>query len=55
MLFDIQDMDPFNRSPLTMSQLVPQPELKASIEAWIAEERSKAAAKKAGTAAMDTA
>jgi hypothetical protein len=29
--------DPFNRERLTLGMLVPQPELRARIQAWIAE------------------
>lgn len=31
--------DPFNRSPLTMDQIIPDLELKAKIDAWMAEKR----------------
>ena len=30
-------IDPFNRKPLTSDMLVPQPELKQRIEAWLHE------------------
>ncbi|KAA3673932.1 ubiquitin conjugation factor E4 A [Paragonimus westermani] len=33
--------DPFTRQPLKMSQVVPQEELKATIRAWIAEQRAR--------------
>lgn len=32
--------DPFNRSPLTMDQVLPNEELRHKIEAWIAERRA---------------
>ena len=28
-------MDPFNRAPMTIKDIVPLPDLKAQIEAWI--------------------
>ena len=34
--------DPFNRSPLKIEDVVPDTELKAKIEAWIAERRRAA-------------
>jgi len=36
------DHDPFNRSPLKASDLIPQPELKQQIEAWVKEALAKA-------------
>jgi len=39
-------MDPFNRQPLTMEQVVPNHELKARIEAWKSEKIAAAAAAK---------
>ena len=35
-------IDPFNRAPITQADIVPQPELKAKIQAWLAEARVKA-------------
>jgi ubiquitin conjugation factor E4 A len=32
--------DPFNRQPLSLDMVIPQPELKAKIEAWVAERMS---------------
>ena len=44
-----QPTDPFNRQPLSVEQLVPLPELKARIEAWVAETKAaKAAAQMEG-------
>lgn len=34
-------VDPFNRQPLKESDLVECPELKAKVEAWVAEQRAK--------------
>lgn len=36
-----QQIDPFNRQPLTLDQVVPVPELKGEIERWIKEKRNK--------------
>ncbi|KAI6129728.1 ubiquitin elongating factor core-domain-containing protein [Pisolithus croceorrhizus] len=36
--------DPFNRSPLSFSEVLPNPELKARIDAFVTERRSQAAA-----------
>lgn len=36
--------DPFNRTPLTIEEVIPDPELKARIEAFLVERRSKRAA-----------
>ena len=36
--------DPFNRQPLTAADLEPQPELKARIQAYIAQKRAEARA-----------
>lgn len=36
------DYDPFNRSPLTMDQVVPNVELKKKVDAWVAEMTLKA-------------
>lgn len=36
--------DPFNRSPLTMEQIKPNEELKAKIQAWIAEKKAGSSA-----------
>lgn len=33
--------DPFNRSPLTMEQVVPNDELRARIEQWLTEMRNR--------------
>ncbi|KAF7298968.1 U-box domain-containing protein [Mycena indigotica] len=33
--------DPFNRQPLSIDQIIPEPELKARIDAWVAEQRKK--------------
>lgn len=51
-------VDPFSNTPLTAEQLIEQPELKARIEAWIAERKqawrdTKAAEAKAAEAAAD--
>ena len=35
-------MDPFNRAPMTIKDIVPLPELKAQIEAWIATKMQQA-------------
>ncbi|KAF7288510.1 U-box domain-containing protein [Mycena chlorophos] len=45
--------DPFNRQPLAIEQIVPEPELKARIEAWVAEQR-KRKQEAAASNAMDT-
>ncbi len=37
--------DPFNRSPLTLQDVIPNPELKARIEEWKAMKRQEAANK----------
>ncbi|VDD80177.1 unnamed protein product [Mesocestoides corti] len=34
-------IDPFNRQPLEMSMVVPEPELKAKIQAWVAAKRAE--------------
>eukprot|EP00179_Madagascaria_erythrocladioides_P029415 CAMPEP_0198343914 /NCGR_PEP_ID=MMETSP1450-20131203/63743_1 /TAXON_ID=753684 ORGANISM="Madagascaria erythrocladiodes, Strain CCMP3234" /NCGR_SAMPLE_ID=MMETSP1450 /ASSEMBLY_ACC=CAM_ASM_001115 /LENGTH=61 /DNA_ID=CAMNT_0044049127 /DNA_START=1 /DNA_END=182 /DNA_ORIENTATION=- len=34
------EIDPFNRKPLTEADLVPQPALKARIDAYVAEKRA---------------
>lgn len=50
--------DPFNRSPLSFSEVLPNPELKARIDAFVTERRGQAAAarKPAGDSGnMDTA
>lgn len=36
-----ESIDPYTRRPLTPAQLVPVPELKKRIDAWIAEQRQK--------------
>lgn len=36
-----ESFDPFNRAPLTKEQLIPQPELKARIESFIAAKRAE--------------
>lgn len=36
-----QTTDPFNRQPLAVADLVPLPELKEKIEAWVAEAKAK--------------
>lgn len=49
--------DPFNRSPLSFSEVLPNPELKARIDAFVTERRGQTAAarKPAGDFAnMDT-
>ena len=33
--------DPFNRAPLTLEMLVPDTELKATIDAWVASKKKK--------------
>jgi ubiquitin conjugation factor E4 B len=40
--------DPFNRAPLTVEDLVPDVELKAEIEAWIAERKNEVNAGSSG-------
>lgn len=42
--------DPFNRAPLTMDQVQPDEELKAKIQAWIAERRRERAENEAANA-----
>lgn len=37
-----EEIDPFTRKPLTMGMLVPVPELRTKIEAWMQEQREKA-------------
>ena len=34
-------MDPFNRQPLTMEQVIPNNDLRQKIEEWLNEQRSK--------------
>ena len=47
--------DPVNREPLTPDQLIPQPELKARIHAWVADTVArKRAEKAAGTEGAGT-
>ncbi|KAF7314288.1 U-box domain-containing protein [Mycena kentingensis (nom. inval.)] len=46
--------DPFNRQPLSIDQIIPDPELKARIEAWVAEQRAQKAAQASGAVSMDT-
>ena len=38
-------VDPFNRAPITQSDIIPQPELKATIQAWISTKRAERAAR----------
>jgi len=40
------EIDPFNRSPLKVSQLIEQPELKKKIENWKAAQRHSSSAMK---------
>lgn len=42
--------DPFNRAPLTMDQVKPNVELKAQIQAWIAERKRERAVNEAAHA-----
>ena len=35
-------IDPFNRAPITQADIIPQPELKTKIQAWLVEARLKA-------------
>ena len=35
-------IDPFNRAPITQADIVPQPDLKAKIQAWLADAKTKA-------------
>ena len=43
------EIDPWNRKPLTMSMLVPQPELKLRIQEWLASELAKKSAESGGS------
>ncbi|VDP91235.1 unnamed protein product [Echinostoma caproni] len=45
--------DPFNRQPLAMAQVQPQPELRAAIQAWIAERRAQHTKPTVSDAAFD--
>lgn len=52
-----EETDPFNRSPLKIEDVLPNTELKAKIDAWIAEKKAKKVAPISGTNdadAMDT-
>lgn len=46
-------MDPFNRAPLKIEDVIPNEELKAEIEAWVAQKKAEKAAASAGEP-MDT-
>lgn len=47
--------DPFNRMPLAIDQVIPEPELKMRIEAWVSERRRIKQVQRGDPTPMDNA